>query len=256
MSNVKISIITVCFNSQATIRDTIESVINQTYPNIEYIIVDGASTDNTLAIIDEYKANVSALISEPDEGIYDAMNKGVALATGDFVGILNSDDLFINNNVIKELVEFLCKNPGLDGSYADLVFVKRDNINVVTRMYSSKIFSPAKIRFGIMCPHPTLYVRKGLYERLGYYDTRYLIAADFELITRFIMRGANMARFAAVMVKMREGGISTSGFWQRVSQNFELVRACRQNGIYTNIVLISMKIPYKLLGYLHAGRTK
>jgi len=247
---LKISIITVCFNSEETIRDTIESVINQTYADIEYIIVDGASKDRTLSIIEEYKDRISTLISEPDSGIYDAMNKGVSFATGEFVGTLNSDDLFNDTNIIKELADFLKKNPELDGSYADLVFVKRQNTNMVVRRYSSKIFSPGKIRFGIMCPHPTFYAKKKLFDEFGTYDTTYPIAADFELITRFIRRGARLGRFNAVMVKMRQGGISTSGFTQRVSQNFELIRACKQNGIYTNILMISLKIPYKLLGYL------
>lgn len=253
-SNLKISIITVCFNSEATIRDTIESVITQTYPDIEYIIVDGASKDSTLSIIDEYKDNVSVLISEPDKGIYDAMNKGVTIATGDFIGVLNSDDMFVNKNVIGALVNFLQKNADLDGSYGDLVFVKRNAVNEVTRKYSSRIFSPRTIRFGIMCPHPTLYVKKKLFDEMGLYDTSYLIAADFELITRFIRQGASLGRFPSVMVKMREGGVSTSGFWQRVSQNFELVRACRKNRIYTNILMIGMKIPYKLAGYLGVSK--
>lgn len=252
---MKISIITVCLNSQATIRDTIKSVVNQTYDDIEYIIVDGASKDDTLSIIEEYRDNISVLISEPDKGIYDAMNKGVAIATGDFVGVLNSDDMFASDYVIQRLVNFLQENPRLDGSYGDLVFVKRNDVNVVTRIYSSRVFSPRRIRFGIMCPHPTFYAKKKLFDEIGLYDTSYPVAADFELITRFIRRGANLGRFGLVMVKMREGGISTSGFWQRVSQNFELIRACKRNGIYTNIFLIGMKIPYKLLGYLTVDKT-
>jgi len=248
-NNLKISIVTVCFNSQATIRDTIESVVNQTYPDIEYIIVDGASTDGTLSIIDEYKDRISTVVSEPDRGIYDAMNKGVALATGDFIGILNSDDIFVDNTVIEKLVQFLQKNPGLDGSYGDLVFVKRNDINIITRTYSSKIFSPGKIRFGIMCPHPTFYAKKELFDEIGSYDISFPIAADFDLIARFITRGAKFGRLSLVMVKMREGGVSTSGFFQRIAQNFELVRACKKNGIYTNILMIAMKVPYKLFGY-------
>lgn len=251
---MKISIITVCYNSEATIQDTIESVINQTYEDIEYIIVDGASTDGTMEIIKQYRTKISKIISEPDNGIYDAMNKGVALATGDFIGVLNSDDMFINNNIIQSLSQFLYNNPHLDGSYADLVFVKRNNTNIVTRKYSSRIFSPKRIRFGIMCPHPTFYARRKLFETMGNFDTNYPIAADFELITRFIKGGAQLGRFSAIMVKMREGGISTSGFFQRVRQNFELVRACKKNEIYTNILFIAIKIPYKLIGYLSCYR--
>ncbi len=249
---MKTSIITVCYNSEATIRETIESVIGQTHPEIEYIVVDGASTDSTLSIINEYRKDIAILISEPDKGIYDAMNKGVAAASGDFIGILNSDDMFINNSVIEKLVSFLQQNPDVDGSYADLVFVKRDNVNIITRKYSSKIFSPRKIRFGIMCPHPTFYARRELFNSIGVFDTAFPVAADFELITRFVTHGARLKRFETVMVKMREGGISTSGLRQRVRQNFELVRACKKNGIYTNILMIGTKIPYKLFGYFGA----
>ena len=156
---MKISIVTVCYNSAATIRDTLESVLSQTYNNIEYIVVDGASKDSTLDIVNEYAGRISTIVSEPDKGIYDAMNKGVNLATGDFVGILNSDDIFASATTIEKLVEFLLANPGCDASYADLVFVERDNTDSVTRRYSSKSFSPWKVRFGFMVPHATFYAR-------------------------------------------------------------------------------------------------
>lgn len=247
---MKISIVTVCFNSEATIRDTIESVLAQTYSDIEYIVVDGASHDNTLDIVREYESRIAMIISEPDKGIYDAMNKGVMAATGDYVGILNSDDVFADVNVVKDLADFLAGNPGLDGVYADLVYVQKNSLDKVTRYYSSKEFSPWKIRFGFMCPHPTFYVKPETFRKFGFYKLGYRVAADFELMARFFKRGANLKRFSRVMVKMREGGISSTGIWWRIHQNMEIVRACKENGIYTNLSLISLKLPFKLLSYV------
>jgi glycosyltransferase involved in cell wall biosynthesis len=247
---LKISIITVCYNGAETIRDTIESVLSQTYSDIEYIIVDGASKDQTIEIIAEYKDQISKIISEPDKGIYDAMNKGVRVATGDYVGILNSDDVFAGHHVIQDLVLHLQNNPEADASYADLVFVKRNQLDVITRRYSSASFSPWKVRFGFMIPHPTFYARRELFEAFGDYKLGYRVSADFELMARFFSKNVKMVRHSAVMVKMREGGISTTGFWWRVHQNFEIVRACKENGIYSNILLVAMKVPFKLASYL------
>lgn len=247
---MKISIITVSYNSELTIRDTILSVLSQTHPDIEYIIVDGASTDGTLEIIEEYRTKISRVISEPDNGIYDAMNKGIRAATGDFVGILNSDDFLADQNTIKNLVSFLQANPSLDCSYADVVYVQRENPNKITRFYSSKNFSLRKVRIGIMIPHAGFYAKRELFERLGYYKLGYRVAADFELMARFMKNGAIFGRYPHVMVKMRNGGISSNGFFWRIHQNFEIVRACKENGIYTNIVFLMLKIPSKLLSYI------
>ncbi|WP_256572776.1 MULTISPECIES: glycosyltransferase family 2 protein [unclassified Pseudomonas] len=247
---LKISIITVCYNGVDTIRDTIESVLAQQYKNIEYIIVDGASKDGTLDIISEYEGRIAKVISEPDKGIYDAMNKGVWAATGDYVGILNSDDFFAGDNVIQDLVVHLQNNPDADATYADLVFVQRKQTDVVTRKYSSAGFSPWKIRFGFMIPHPTFYARRELFQRFGDYKLGYRVSADFELMARFFSKNVKMVRQNAVMVKMRDGGISTTGFWWRIHQNLEIVRACKENGIYTNILLVAMKVPFKLASYL------
>ncbi|QTH16996.1 glycosyltransferase [Pseudomonas corrugata] len=247
---MKISIITVCYNSAETIRDTIESVLSQRYFNIEYIVVDGSSKDGTLNIISEYEERIARVISEPDKGIYDAMNKGIKAATGDYIGILNSDDVFAGENVIQEMVTHLQSNPDAQASYADLVFVQRKQMDVVTRKYSSANFSPWKVRFGFMIPHPTFYARRELFERYGDYKLGYRVSADFELMARFFSKNVKMVRHAAVMVKMREGGISTTGFWWRIHQNLEIVRACKENGIYTNILLVAMKVPFKLASYL------
>lgn len=247
---MKISIITVCYNSELTIRDCIETVLEQDYPDIEYIIVDGGSSDETMNIVREYEGRIDTVISEPDQGIYDAMNKGIGLATGEFVGTLNSDDLFAARTVISSLAALLNASPQLDGAYADLEFVRRNDVDQVFRVYSSKRFSKTLLRFGIVFPHPTFYVKRALFDELGYYKLNYRVSADFELLTRFIIRGVKLGRLSEVMVKMREGGISTTGIWGRIHQNMEIVRACRENGIYTNILLVALKIPVKLAGYI------
>ena len=247
---MKISIITVSYNSEKTIRDTILSVLSQTYPNIEYIIVDGASTDGTLKIIDEYRDRIAQVISEPDKGIYDAMNKGIRNATGAFIGILNSDDFLAAPDIIEGLADFLQKNQGIDCSYSDVVYVQRNNPEKIVRFYSSANFSPRMVRIGLMIPHTGFYAKRELFERFGYYKLDYRVAADFELMVRFMKKGAALGRFPRVMVKMRNGGISSTGFFWRVHQNFEIVRACRENGIYTNIFFLMLKIPSKLMSYI------
>lgn len=243
---MKISIITVCYNSESTIRDTIVSVLNQSYRNIEYIIVDGKSTDSTLSIINEYIDNVDFFVSEHDLGLYDAMNKGVKLATGDFIGILNSDDLFFSENSISDLVDYLDKNESLDAVYADLIYVDQNLTNKKTRDYSLRNYKLWKVRFGFMIPHPTFYVKKRFFNELGFYRTDFRVASDFELMLRFLLAGIVISRCPLILVKMREGGISNTGLKWIVHQNFEILRACRENKFYTNIVFLSFKIPFKI----------
>lgn len=245
---MKFSIITVCYNSEKTIEDTIKSIQTQSYPDIEYIVIDGLSTDRTNEIITKYNDIVSVHISEKDGGLYDAMNKGINMATGDVVGILNSDDVLADELVIEKIANGF--NSGIDAIYSDLIYVSEFDLDKPTRLYSSKVFSKRMIRFGFMLPHPTFYVRKSCYEKYGLYKTDYRVAADFELLTRLIFGGIKLHRLPFVSVKMREGGISSSGFLWRVHQNFEIVRACRDNGVYSNIAFVSLKLPYKLLTLL------
>tara|TARA_R110001592_G_scaffold255666_5_gene519416 strand:- start:1876 stop:2628 length:753 start_codon:yes stop_codon:yes gene_type:complete len=245
---VKISIITVCYNSEKTIRDTIESVLSQTYKNIEYIIVDGSSKDDTLTIINEYKDNISLIISEPDQGIYDAMNKGVALATGDIIGILNSDDFYETQNAIEGVVEHFKANVGAEVVFGDVVFVDPNNLNKVVRYYSSKKFKAAKLRFGWMPPHPATFIMKSVYDKYGLYKLGYKISADYEMFVRLLMVAkVKFARIDKVIVRMRSGGASTDGIKSSLTLNQEIVRACRENGIYTNLFLVLLKIPFKLI---------
>ncbi|MBB3063178.1 glycosyltransferase [Microbulbifer rhizosphaerae] len=244
-----ISIVTVSFNSADTIRDTIESVLGQNYPHIEYIIVDGGSTDGTIKIVEEYRHRITTIISEPDSGIYDAMNKGITVATGDIVGILNSDDVYTDNQVITDVAsEF--EASGADSVFSDLLIVDRNNLNKRVRYYSSEKFSVSKLKWGWMVPHPTFFVRKYCYEKFGLYKMGYRVAADFELVARFLWQaGISHSRLPRYIIRMREGGISSKGIWWRLHQNLEVVRACRENGIYTNILIVLLKVPFKLLEY-------
>ncbi len=241
---MKVSIITVCYNSEKTIEDTLKSVAQQTYQNIEHIVIDGNSSDSTNSIVERYAESVAIHISEPDKGLYDAMNKGISLATGDVVGILNSDDVFASKDAVTNLMAGF--NDSVDGVYSDLVYVSETDLSKVTRLYSSRVFKSSLIRFGIMLPHPTFYVRKSCYEIFGGYKIDYRVSADFELIARFVCNNIRLKRINSISVKMREGGISSSGLVWRIHQNFEIVRACKSNGVYTNIFLVMLKLPYKL----------
>lgn len=222
----KISIVTVAFNSANTLVETIRSVVAQIHDNIEYIMVDGGSTDGTLKIVDHYRDHVSILISEPDEGIYDAMNKGVRAATGDVVGTLNSDDFFADADVLSRLANQVTAHPEIEAFYANLLFVSEEDISTITRTYFARRYAFWKARFGFMLPHPTFYARPALFGAHGYYNTSYRVAADFELMFRFSGRGVTFRHLDYVMVHMREGGVSPPGFCARLNQNHEIVRAC------------------------------
>jgi glycosyltransferase involved in cell wall biosynthesis len=242
----KISIITVVYNSSKTIGEAIESVLSQDYPDIEHIIVDGASTDGTLEIIKSYSDRIAKFISEPDKGIYDAMNKGLKIATGDIIGILNSDDFYADNTVISDIVrEFEMKN--VEMVFGDLVFVKPDNLNKVVRFYSTPDFTPNKFAWGWMPPHPTCYLKKSVYERYGCFKTDYHIAADYEILTRFMAKHKiTYSHIPKILIKMRTGGISTRSLKSNWTLNQEIVRGCTENGIKTNIVKVLSKFFTKI----------
>ncbi|MBN2816772.1 MAG: glycosyltransferase [Campylobacterales bacterium] len=247
---MKISIITVVWNNVDTIGDAIESVLSQTYNNIEYIIIDGGSTDGTVDIIESYGSKITKFISEKDKGLYDAMNKGIALATGDIVGILNSDDFYIDEFVIEKVVkEFV--NKDVDSVYADLVFVKPDNLEKVVRYYDSGKFHPSKFAYGWMPAHPTFFVKKVFYDKYGLYKIDYKIAADYELLIRFLSKyKLSYFHLKEPIIKMRVGGVSTSGLKSNYILNKEIIRACAENGIQTNWFKVLAKYPSKLLGLL------
>ena len=241
---MKVSIIMVCSNSADTIIDAADSVVVQTYKDIEYIVVDGASSDATLAILQRYSAEIDALISEPDEGIYDAINKGIGLATGDIVGILNSDDFFESPASIQYVVDAFQNNPNADIVFGDVVYVESNDTSSIKRYYSSRSFRPWKLRFGWMPPHPATFVRKDVYDNFGRYQLDYKISADFEMFVRWLLvANLSYSRIDRVLVRMRQGGISTSGIRSNILLNREIVRACVSNGVYTNFLFLLAKIP-------------
>lgn len=244
---MKVSLITVCFNSEKTIRSTIESILSQKYHDIEYIIVDGASSDRTMEIVAEYGDRIAKVISEPDKGIYDAMNKGVRAATGDIVGILNSDDFYENDLVISDVVGVFDET-GVNIVFGDVVFVAPDNLHAIRRHYKAGHFKPWKLRFGWMPPHPGTFVTRALYSRSGLYRTDLKIAADYEIFVRWLMvNKASYKWIDKVLVRMRMGGASTAGIRSSVLLNQEIVRACKVNKVYTNLLFVLSKIPFKLL---------
>jgi glycosyltransferase involved in cell wall biosynthesis len=247
---MKISIITVCYNSEKYIRSAIESVLRQTYENIEYVVVDGSSKDSTLDIIRGYEPKFNGRmrwISEPDKGIYDAMNKGIAMATGDIVGMLNSDDFYHRNDVIERIAKVFIENKDIQVVFGNVLYVNPNNLNKIVRHYSSNNFSVNKFRYGFMPAHPTFFTYKYLYENLGFYKTNYRITADFELLLRFLYIHKLKHKYIPLdLLIMRTGGISTASFKSNIILNQEMVRACRENGIYTNIFIVFLKYFVKI----------
>ena len=223
---MKISIITVCYNSAKTIGDTLKSVANQKDVNIEHILIDGASTDETIKIIKQYDS-VTTLISEPDKGIYDAMNKGIALATGDIVGTLNADDFYANDHVLSE-VSRIFLDPNIDACYGDLVYVSEVNAAKAVRFWKSNNYKSGLFKSGWMPAHPTFFVRKNVYEQLGKFNLNYKIAADFELLFRFIEKNKVKTRYLPkVLIKMRLGGTTNKSISNIINQNKEIIAILR-----------------------------
>lgn len=226
---MKISIITVCYNSEKTIEQTIKSVVNQSYNNIEYIIVDGKSKDGTLEIIKKYQKKYPKIIkyiSEKDKGIFDAMNKGLKMSTGDYAGILNSDDLLANNNVIKKMVDFLEKDD-YDGFYANIVYMNNE-LNAVKR---NVIAGKVSKKLGWVMPHGTMYLKKNIYEEYGYYDLTYKITADYEFTIRMLRKYDKLAYLKEYFLIMRVGGVSTDGLKGYLKNFKEATRSLKNNNI-------------------------
>lgn len=243
---MKVSIITVAYNAASTIAETLQSVAGQDYTDIEHIVVDGGSTDGTLSIV-QGCLSVSRFTSGPDRGIYDAMNKGNALATGDVFGILNADDLYANDQVISTVARIL-EQEQLDAVFGDVSFFRPEEPGRVVRRYRSSSFRPSRIAWGWMPAHPALFFHRRVFERLGGYRTDYRIAGDFEFIARaFHSTGLRYRYLPEVFVNMRMGGVSTGGLRNTLLLNREVLKACRENGIYTNPLMILSKYPLKLL---------
>lgn len=245
--SIKISVITVCYNSAATIGDTLKSIASQSYKNFEHIVVDGGSTDDSLAIIRGWAGHSIRLVSEPDNGIYDAMNKGITLAKGEYIGMLNSDDYFASPLALEKIVARI-KAGNVDAVFFCLDIVDPANLDRVLRKYRVSTFSTFMLRIGVMPPHPTFYCKKSCYEKAGWYRTDYRIAADFEMLARLLLRhNISWSFIDDTLVKMRSGGLSSSGLKSNWVVNREIIRACKENGLYTNIFLLALKLPVRLL---------
>jgi len=238
---MKITIITVSYNSVAHIEDAINSVANQDYGNIEHIVIDGNSTDGTLQILEKYSNKFGYWISEPDHGIYDAMNKGIKNATGDIIGILNSDDFYSDDHVISKIAEAF-SNKKIEAVFGDLIFVDPNDLDRTVRTYSSKKWHPDRFAKGYMPAHPTFFVRSEFYKKYGLFETDYEIAADFEMLIRLLyVHKLNYSYLPMKMVKMRMGGVSSNGIKSNIILNNEIIRACRKHGIKTNALKIYPK---------------
>ncbi len=243
---MKISIITVSFNSAGHIEDAVKSVLSQDHDDIEYIVVDGASTDGTQDILKKYDGSISKWISEPDKGIYDAMNKGIKMAAGEVVGMLNSDDFYYDGHVLSKVAEAF-EDEEVDAVYGDLIFVDPENLGRTVRTYSSRKWSPEKFAKGYMPAHPTFFVRRKFYEKYGLFETDYRIAADYELLIRFLYVHKLRYRYLPMkMVKMRKGGVSSNGIRSNIILNNEIVRACRTHGIRTSLLKVYPKYFVKI----------
>lgn len=246
---MKISIITVVFNNQVTVRSAIESVLSQSYQPIEYIVIDGASTDGTVAILNEYRGQITYLVSEPDKGIYDAMNKGIRLATGDVIGILNSDDFYADSTVIQKVMSvFLSKNP--DGAYGDLVYVTPNDLKPI-RHWRAGQSSAIAFWWGWMAPHPALFLRKTVYDRFGLYDISYRIGADYEYMLRTMLKGKIQIQYLAEsLVFMRSGGESNGSIRSRQIAFRENNKAWKNNFGFNNYLTVCLKILQKIPQYI------
>ena len=246
---MKVTIITVAYNSSNTLADAIESVLRQTYKDIEYWIIDGESNDGSVDIINKYESAFQGRlhwISEKDKGIYDAMNKGICMAKGDIIGILNSDDFFSADDVIEKMVAQFTDD--LDAIYGDVHFVKEENNHKCVRYYSGKIFRPWMVKFGFVPPHPSFYARKKLFDQYGLYDDSFKISADFEMIARLCWKYKVKMKYIHLdFVGMRTGGASTRSLRSRLKGANEVAAACKKIGVKTCVPMVYMKIPIKIV---------
>lgn len=243
---MKLSIITATYNSASTIHDTLTCIQQQDYANVEHIIMDGLSKDNTLDIVKTFP-HVSKIVSEKDKGIYDAMNKGILCATGDVIGILNSDDIYVSKEVLS-LVAKAFEDPAVQATYANLEFVLRDDLHKVVRRWKAGSYSKKSFYYGWMPPHPTFFVRKEVYEKVGLFNTDLGSAADYELMLRILLKNGIPATYINhVLIKMRVGGVSTASLSNRLKANQKDRLAWKVNGLQPNFYTLYLK-PLRKLG--------
>jgi glycosyltransferase len=228
---VRISVVTAVFNARETVTIALDSALAQAGVDFELVVIDGGSTDGTLGVLSGYTGRIGTLLSEPDHGIYDALNKGIRSASGDVVGFLHSDDIFADSSVLSRVAAAFA-DPGVDAVYGDLVYVDRNDPDQVIRYWRAGEFSRERLGWGWMPPHPTFYVRRSVYERLGAFDISYRIAADYDCMLRFLGPGGlRVAYIPEVLVKMRLGGASNRTLRNIVQKSSEDLRALRSNGV-------------------------
>jgi glycosyltransferase involved in cell wall biosynthesis len=249
---MKISIITTSYNSVDTIHDTIKSVIAQKYENIEYLVIDGGSTDGTVQVLNEYSKSIFKIVSETDNGIYDAMNKGINLATGEIIGFLNSDDFYVNEKVIEKVAEVFKKNPSLDSCYSDLVYVDKKNNSKILRYWKSSKFKPGLFSLGWCPPHPTFFVKRSLYLSKGIFNLNYGYVCDVELMMRYLeIYKISSLYIPEIWIKMRIGGVTNKKFKNIIMNNQLIFQALNKNNLsYNKFKFILNKILSRFLQYI------
>ena len=246
---MKISIITATYNCASTVVRALSSIKRQTYRNVELVVIDGASKDETIDLVSPFISSTDIMLSEPDNGIYDALNKGVEVCSGDVIAFLHSDDLYFDDNILSTVMSIF-NDSDIDIVYGDVSFFVQERIDKVVRTYSSDKLSLENLAWGKMPAHPAMFIRRQIYERIGPFKTDYSIAGDYEFLCR-IARNIefNAVYLPSVLVRMQTGGISTGGFKNSLVLNKEVYRAVRDNGIYTNIFMILSKYPAKILQF-------
>lgn len=247
---MKLSIITVTFNSSNYLNCCIQSVLSQSYSDIEYVIIDGGSTDGTIEIVKSYGKRISKFISEPDKGIYDAMNKGILCATGDIIGILNSDDIYADENVIANVVDQFIQNENLDICFGDLVYVNAKDTSKVVRNWKSKPYYKRYFEDGNVPAHPTLFLKNDVYKAVGLFDLQYKLAADYEFMLRLFKKfNFESKYFNRLIVKMRLGGATNKSLVNIISGNKEIINAWLNNGLKPPVLLMPLKIFKRLIQF-------
>ena len=248
---MKISIITVCYKSVVTLPDTIKSICSQSYTEIEYIIIDGDSKDGTQQVASEYKNIINIFVSEKDRGIYDAMNKGLSLATGDIIGLLNADDFYADCDVLQKVMETFSDST-IDACYSDLQYVDQVDTSKIVRYWKSEPYQKGLFERGWIPPHPTFFVRKKIYEQYGKFNLSFKIAADVELLTRFIVKYEIKCKYLPILsVKMRMGGTSNKSISNIIKQNLEILRALKMNGLKVSVLFPLYKLINRIPQFFH-----
>lgn len=248
---MKISIITVCFNSEETIEKTLRSVLEQDYKNKEYIIIDGLSTDTTNSIINRYRNKIDYVISEADKGIYDAINKGISISTGEVICILHSNDIFSNNQTLSNVYKYFYNNQNLNILLGAACYKKDFNKKLISRNYSVKFFKPWMLRFGLSPPHPSSFIKKKIYQKYGFYDSSYVIAGDFDIFTRFLFKNNLSYQIShECFVFMQPGGLSNRGIKSFYISTIEILKSLKINNIYSNFFFVLLRFPVKIIQFI------